>query len=210
MAAKFSLEKAAGGKRPAQENVSPQQAMKKIPKVSQMQTAEPRPQRATTNAPVVICVYPVTDSAGDLWAKFKDTSDPLWQIQIDHDARPSISVNIRRSFEEYLKEAAQGRGETFPDTIPKLQSEAGIKLTMTGKDDTDSLGCFVQYRIAWYVAGGMGALENFFLLFDGYMQYKQKQFARRSFFILPSYVFLGGGWGSRHRDQSQPFCFFLK
>ena len=51
MAAKFSLEKAAGGKRPAQENTSPQQAVKKIPKVSQMQPAEPRPQRATTNAP---------------------------------------------------------------------------------------------------------------------------------------------------------------
>ena len=51
MAAKFSLDKAAGGKRPAQENASPQQAVKKIPKVSQMQPAEPRPQRATTNAP---------------------------------------------------------------------------------------------------------------------------------------------------------------
>ena len=195
MAAKFSLDKAAGGKRPAQENTSPQQAVKKIPKVSQMQPAEPRPQRATTNAPVVICVYPVTDCAGDLWAQFKDTSEQLWQIQVDHDARPSISVNIRRSFEEYLKEASQSGGGSFPDTIPKLQSEAGIKLTMTGKDDTDSLGCFVQYRIAWYVAGGMGALENFFLLFDGYMQYKQKQFARRSFFILPSDLLLGGGKG---------------
>ena len=51
MAAKFSLEKAAGGKRPSQENASPQQVTKKIPKVSQMQPAEPRPQRATTNAP---------------------------------------------------------------------------------------------------------------------------------------------------------------
>ena len=127
---------------------------------------------------VVICVYPVTDCAGDLWAQFKDTREQLWQIQVDHDARPSISVNIRRSFEEYLKEASQAGGGSFPDTLAKLQSEAGIKLTMTGTDDTDSLGCFVQYRIAWYVAGGMGALENFFLLFDGYMQYKQKQFAK--------------------------------
>ena len=166
MAAKFSLDKAAGGKRPAQENTSPQQAVKKIPKVSQMQPAEPRPQRATTNAPVVICVYPVTDSAGDLWAQFKDTNEKLWQVQVDHDARPSISVNIRRSFEEYLKE----NGGSEADTIQNLQSKAGIKLTMTGKDDTDSLGCFVQYRIAWYVAGGPAALENFFLLFDGYMQ----------------------------------------
>ena len=27
---------------------------------------------------------------------------------------------------------------------------------MLGKDDTDNLGCFVQYRIAFYVAGGQG------------------------------------------------------
>ena len=179
MAAKFSLEKAAGGnKRPAQENASPQQAVRKIPKVSEMKPAEPRPQRATTNAPVVICVYPVTDCAGDLWAQFKDSNEKLWQVQVDHDARPSISVNIRRSFEEYLKEAAQGGGTTEIDTIQKLQSEAGIKLTMTGKDDNDSLGCFVQYRIGWYIAGDTDALVNFFLLFDGYLQYKQKQFAR--------------------------------
>ena len=159
---------------------------------------------------VVICVYPITDCAGDLWAQFKDTSEQLWQIQVDHDARPSISVNIRRSFEEYLKEASQSGGGSFPDTIPKLQSEAGIKLTMTGKDDTDSLGCFVQYRIAWYVAGGMGALENFFLLFDGYMQYKQKQFARRPCFILPSDFFLGWGRGSRPHERSQSFLMFNK
>ena len=141
MAAKFSLEKASAGKRPAAESTSPQQAVKKIPKVSQMQPAEPRPQRATTNSPVVICVYQVTDCAGDLWAQFKDTNEKLYQVQVEHDARPSISVNIRRSFEEYLKV----NGGSDADTISALQSNAGIKLTMTGKDDTDSLGCFVQY-----------------------------------------------------------------
>ena len=77
---KFSLEKAVAGKRPVENN--PQQSVKKIPKVSQMQAAEPRPQRVTTNAPVVICVYPVTDCAGDLWAQYKDTDEKLWQIQV--------------------------------------------------------------------------------------------------------------------------------
>ena len=187
MATKFSLEKAVGGKRPASENISPQQSVKKIPKVSQMQPAEPRPQRATTNAPVVICAYPVTDCAGDLWAQYKDSNEQLWQIQVDHDARPSISVNIRRSLEEYLKEA----GQDEIDTIQKLQTTGGIKLTMTGKDDTDSLGCFVQYRIAFYVAGAMSALENFFMLFDGYMQYKAKQFARATPFEVHIHPYSG-------------------
>ena len=151
---KFSLEKAVAGKRAPES--SPQQPAKKIPKVSQMQAAEPRPQKVTTNAPVVICVYPVTDCAGDLWAQYKDTDEKLWQIQVDHDARPSISVNIRRSLEEYLKDASAEGG--LPETIQKLQSDCGIKLTMTGKDDTDSLGCFVQYRIGFYVAGGLGTI----------------------------------------------------
>ena len=79
---------------------------------------------------------------------------PLPTSLVDHDARPSISVNIRRSLEEYLKDASAEGG--LPETIQKLQSDCGIKLTMTGKDDTDSLGCFVQYRIAFYVAGGLG------------------------------------------------------
>ena len=169
---KFSLEKAVAGNKRVVE--TPEKPAKKIPKVSQMSPAEPRPQRVTTNAPVAICVYPVTDSAGDLWSQYKDTHEKLWQIQVDHDARPSISVNIRRSLEEYLKDSKDG----LPETIQKLQSECGIKLTMTGKDDTDSLGCFVQYRIGFYVAGDVGSLVNFFLFFDGYLAFKAKQFAR--------------------------------
>ena len=61
-------------------------------------------------------VYPVTDSAVDLWSQYKDTDEKLWQIQVDHDARPSISVNIRRSLEEYLKDSKDG----LPETIQKL------------------------------------------------------------------------------------------
>ena len=110
-------------------------------------------------------MYQVTDSAGDLWAQYKDTDEKLWQIQLDHDARPSVSVNIRRSLEEYLKNSSQ---ESLPDTIQKLQSDCGIKLTMTGKEDPDVLGCFVQYRIGFYVAGDLGSLINFFLFLDGY------------------------------------------
>ena len=80
----FSLEKAVAGNKRALETP---EKVRKIPKVSQMTPTEPRPQRVTTNGPVVICVYPVTDSAGDLWAQYKDTDEKLWQVQVDHDAR---------------------------------------------------------------------------------------------------------------------------
>ena len=84
---KFSLSAASAGKRPT-ETVSSSQ-VKKAPKVSQLKLEEPRLQQRTTstNAPVNVCVYKVTDSAGDLWANFKDTDAKLFQIQMDHDAR---------------------------------------------------------------------------------------------------------------------------
>ena len=58
---------------------------------------QPRVQQRTTtgtNAPVNVCVYKVTDQAGDLWANFKDTDAKLFQIQMEHDARQGPS-NLR-------------------------------------------------------------------------------------------------------------------
>ena len=73
-------------------------------------------------------------------------------------------MNIRRSLEEFLKTHSPADGI---DTIQKLQSDCGIKLTMTGKEDPDGIECFVHWRIAFYVAGGEAALG-----------FKCKQFAR--------------------------------
>ena len=95
--------------------------------------------------------------------------------QVDHDARPSVSVNIRRSLEEFLKTHSLADGI---DSIQKLQSDCGIKLTMTGKEDPDGIECFVNWRIAFYVAGGEAALINFFMFLDNYLGFKCKQFAR--------------------------------
>ena len=55
---KFSLAKAVAGNKRSSE-APPQSAGKKVPKVSELKPVEARPQRAVTNAPVVICVYPV-------------------------------------------------------------------------------------------------------------------------------------------------------
>ena len=47
-------------------------------------------ERVTTNGPLKVCIYKYSDCAGDLWSQFKDSDDtPLYQIQMDHDARPS-------------------------------------------------------------------------------------------------------------------------
>ena len=75
-----------------------------------------------------------------------------------------------QSLNDYLK-SAQG----LPETVQKLQSEAGIKLVLTNLDDPDALGCFVQYRVAFYVAGEIESLTNAFMLLDGHLQFKNKQ-----------------------------------
>ena len=120
---KFSLGAAVvGSKRSADGAASPAKAIRKVPKVSEMKIMEKTPvtTRATTSAPVVICVYKVSDNAGDLWALYKDSNTKLWQVQIEHDARPSISVSIVRQFDEYLKDNAKTT-PGIPDSVQKLQ-----------------------------------------------------------------------------------------
>ena len=56
---KFSLEKAVAGNKRT-ESSQQSAAAKKIPKVSEMSPVEARPQKIVTNAPVVVCVYPVS------------------------------------------------------------------------------------------------------------------------------------------------------
>ena len=95
---KFSLSAASVGKRPTETAVSNNQ-VKKAPKVSQLKLEEPRVQQRTTgtNAPVNVCVYKVTDQAGDLSANFKDTDAKLFQCQMEHDARQGLcNLRIRK------------------------------------------------------------------------------------------------------------------
>ncbi len=88
---KFSLSAASAGKRSSE--TLPYNQVKKAPKVSQLKLEEPRVQQRTTstNAPVTVCVFKVTDQAGDLWANFKDTDVKLFQVQMEHDALHTVT-----------------------------------------------------------------------------------------------------------------------
>jgi len=60
---------------------------------------------------------------------------------------------------------------------------------MTNQDDPDGLGCFKQYRVAWYVAGEIDQVNNFFSLLDNYLLHKQKQMARATPFEVNVYPY---------------------
>ena len=64
------------------------------------------------------------------------------QVQLAHDARPSILFNIRDSFGDFLKEIAEKK-EGYPSSLDGLLNEGGIKLVLTDKADPDNVG-FVQ------------------------------------------------------------------
>ena len=69
---------------------------------------------------------------GDLWQAFQGTK--LWQVQIEHEARPSIAVGMVSAFNDFLKEMSRASPGT-PDSLPKLQADAGIKLVLTNTED---------------------------------------------------------------------------
>ena len=64
---KFSLVKAVAGNKRT-ESSQQSAAAKKIPKVSEMTPVEARPQKIVTNAPVVVCVYPVIICGKYTWS----------------------------------------------------------------------------------------------------------------------------------------------
>ena len=61
------------------------------------------------------------------------------------------------------------------------------KTSGQGKDDKDNLGCFVQYRVAFYCAGDEDSLTNFFMLLDSFLSFRVKQYARASPFEVHIY-----------------------
>ena len=69
------------------------------------------------------------------------------------------------------------------------------------KKHAHRLGCFVQYRVAFYVAGELESLNNAFMLIDGYLQYKNKQLARATPFEVHIHPHTAVGDLSSLRDQ---------
>ena len=100
---------ATAAKRPS-ESMPATDRSSKIPKASEMTMVERTPRQANIAqslpswAPVVVCVYKVTDEAGDVWKVFEEAKGvQLWQVQVQHEARPSITFGIRESFNDFLR-----------------------------------------------------------------------------------------------------------
>ena len=157
----------------------------KVPKASDCVVEEgPRPQRAAkrlpNHAPVVVCLYKFTDEASDVWNAYEGVAGiKLWQVQMHHEARPSILFGIVDEFNLLLRKS-HAKDENIPSSLADLQQRAGIKLTLTDRSDPHEVG-FIQWRVAFYVAGKSDeALKNFLFLLDDFFQMKRDAMARET------------------------------
>ena len=102
-----------------------------------------RPQRLPTTAPFNVCVYKVSDKAGDCWPDVeKYPTYALYQVQIAHEARPSILISLRDSFSDFLKEMST-ENDSYPGSLEVLRDQGCIKLVVSDKIDPENVG-FVQ------------------------------------------------------------------
>jgi hypothetical protein len=102
-----------------------------------------RPQRLPTTAPFNVCVYKVSDKAGDCWSDVeKYPTYALYQVQVAHEARPSILISLRDSFSDFLKEMST-ENDSYPGSLEVLRDQGCIKLVVSDKVDPENVG-FVQ------------------------------------------------------------------
>ena len=98
-----------------------------------------RPQRLPTTAPFNVCVYKVSDKAGDCWPDVaKYATYALYQVQIAHEARPSILISLRDSLSDFLKEMST-ESDAYPGSLEVLRDEGCIKLVVTDKNDPENV-----------------------------------------------------------------------
>ena len=124
---------------------TPMKKEKKVPMVSSLTMMEITPSTKTLKkrpdvAPLNMCIYKVTDNAGDVWSKFKDcTMTKLWQIQFDHNAIPSISYQLGNVLDEFLKEKSSAN-EEYPKNRDELFRDGGVVLKFSNSNDPDNAG----------------------------------------------------------------------
>ena len=170
----------AGTKRAAPQPMQQLANNPKVPKASEVElVVGPKPQASArrllpASAPVDVCMYKVTDQAGDVWEQFAGQDVPLWQVQINHAAQRMITFQMRDSFTDYLAEEHHA-DDALPKSVKELEENAGIRLIVSDTKDPENVG-FIQWRVAFYVAAD--DLSNFLYLLDKWFVYKAKQMPR--------------------------------
>ena len=107
---------------------------KSVLKVSALVETGPQPpkiRKREATAECMVTIFPYTKDATTVWDACTKQGSTLWQVQMEHNARDSITVGFYESFAKFLQQA-----ENAPDSLNGL-AEAGIKLILTDTADPD-------------------------------------------------------------------------
>ena len=72
----------------------------------------PKSRRRQQSAECVVCIYPYSRDAATVWENCKQPGLMLWQVQLDHNARNSLTIGFYESFTKFLQQE-----DGVPDTI---------------------------------------------------------------------------------------------
>ena len=103
------------------------------------------PRRLPASAPVSVCIYKISDHAGDVWDSFQDQDIPMWQIQMDHPAQRPITFQMRDGMNDFLR-SAHAADQDMPTDVRALEDAVGVRLVVSDRTDPEDVG-FVQWRV---------------------------------------------------------------
>ena len=140
--------------------------------------------------PIVVTIYKVTDEATDVWNILDvERGEKLWQVQLEHMARPSVTFRIREAFNNFLRDA-HTRDHSIPASLNDLYLNKPINLVVTEDVTPNGVG-FVRWRAAFYIAGSELILNKFMFLLDDFFEYKAMKMAREKPFNVQLYPHTG-------------------
>ena len=135
-----------------------------------------------------VCIYKITDDATDVWSSCP-SGNALYQVQMKHDARPSVMYSFINNFNSFLKKENEQNNEV-PASLADLAREAYIRLVVANSEDANNYG-FVPWRNAFYVCGDLESVKNFLVLCNGFFIYMKGQLARAESFDVEVYPSTG-------------------
>ena len=97
------------------------------------------PRRLPASAPVSVCIYKISDSAGDVWDSFQGQDIPMWQIQMDHPVQRPITFQMRDGMNDFLR-SAHAANSDMPTDVRALEDAVGVRLVVADRTDPEDVG----------------------------------------------------------------------
>jgi hypothetical protein len=69
----------------------------------------------------------------------------VWQVQIEHTAKPSITFGILKNWMEFKNGLRRAAGQEEAPTLEGLEREDGLRLILTGAEDEHA--CAVSIKV---------------------------------------------------------------